>query len=386
MAEKLFYSDQYMKSFTSRVVSCEGGARGYEAILEKTAFYPEGGGQPGDTGALGTARVIDTVLRGNEIIHVLDAPLEPGSEVSGEVDLSRRFDFMQQHSGEHIVSGLINAAKGYHNTGFHMGAEVVTIDFDGELSEAELAGIERAANEIVWRNVEISAGWYEGEELRRISYRSKKPLEGSVRIVAIPGADVCACCGTHVARTGEIGLIKLLGSQRLRGGVRLELVCGARAYDYASRIIEENRGVSRIFSAKPLETAAAAQRMHEELEALKYRLTGLEMQRFAAIARENAGASGAVLFEDGLDADSVRRLADAVMAENSGVCAVFSRSGDGGFKYAVGQRQGDVCTLVREMNAALSGRGGGRGGFAQGSLSASRGEIEAFFAVRPSQA
>ena len=378
-AQKLYYKDQYIRRFTSRVVSCERGEGGWEVRLERTAFYPEGGGQPGDRGVLGGTAVTDTRELGGEVVHLCAAPLSPGAEVFGEIDWPRRFDFMQQHSGEHIVSGLIHARFGCDNTGFHLGAETTAIDFDAPLTWDELMDIERAANEKIWENLPVEAGWPGAAELSALDYRSKKELHGPVRIVSVPGADVCACCGTHVARTGEIGLIKIVSAQKLRGGVRAQLLCGGRAYEYMRLIFEQNRRISALLSAPPEDTAEAVRRVQAGLEDARYRLYGCEEQLFRAKAAELAGRGDALLFYDGLDGDGLRRLAAAVSETCSGRVAVFSGSDAGGWRYVLAQRDGDVRDFVKRLNAALRGRGGGRPSFAQGSVPAARDEIEGFF-------
>ena len=382
MTEKLYYTDQYLSRFHARVMGCEQAQGGFDVVLDRTAFYPEGGGQPGDTGTLGGVRVLDTHERGGEVVHLCSAPLEPGTEVEGAVDWARRFDLMQQHSGEHIVSGLIHARFGYDNVGFHIGAETVTIDFSGEMTRAQLDGIEREANERIWRNDAVNVCWPSPAELETIAYRSKKALTGPVRIVEFPDADVCACCGTHVARTGEVGLILLLSCQRFREGVRIEMLSGRRAYEYAARSLTQGRLISAALSAKPAELAGAVERMKSELDAEKYRLYGCEQQLFGLIAAQHAGKKTALVFQPGLTPDGVRRLCAALTDAGIGLAAVFSGTDGKGFKYALGAAGGDVRTLVKDMNAALRGRGGGKAGFAQGSVQCARAEIEAFFAAR----
>lgn len=377
-AEKLYYLDSHMTQFTARVLSCVPGKHGFDVRLDRTAFYPEGGGQPGDRGVLGGAAVTDTHEADGDIVHYCDRPLPVGETVEGAIDWQWRFDLMQHHSGEHILSGLIHAAYGYDNVGFHMGRDAVTIDFNGMLDEAALAELERKTNEIIWRNREVRICWPDAGTLSTLPYRSKKALSGDVRIVEFPGADLCACCGTHVKRTGEIGLLKILSCVKFHDGVRLEILAGRRAMEYLTKTFEQNRRISGLLSAKPLETAQAAARLQQELEGAKYRLGQLEDRLFArqAAAYENAG--DVLLFEEGLKPDSLRRLADAVMRACGGRAAVFSRT-ESGWQYAIGQEAGDLRAFTKEMNAVLNGRGGGKPGFVQGSVRASRAEIEAFF-------
>jgi len=378
---KLYYDDVYQRTFSASVLRCSEGKHGWEVVLDRTCFYPEGGGQPCDTGTLGAARVTEVHESGDEIVHTCDAPLS--GEVRGEIDWDRRFDLMQQHSGEHIVSGLIHAQYGYENVGFHMGADVITIDLSGELDEAALQEIERKANAYIWTDAEVRIEWPDADRLATIPYRSKKALTGAVRIVTFPGADCCACCGTHVRRTGEIGLVKLLSCQKFREGVRIEMLCGARALAYCSAIMAQNTQVSQMLSAKPLATAASVAQMKEENAALDYRRTGLENRIFAQTAAQYADAPRVLHFEDGLSSDAVRRLAVGIMERTNGRTAVFSGTDAAGYKYCLGQTGGDLREMTKAMNAALSGRGGGKPFFAQGSVSASRAEIEAFFAAQP---
>ncbi len=379
--EKLYYQDAYLRSFTATVLRCTSAKGGYVVVLDRTAFYPEGGGQPCDFGTLGGLPVTGVHERGGEVEHFVPGPLTPGDTVTGEIDFARRFDLMQQHSGEHIVSGLICAQFGCDNVGFHIGAERVTIDFNVEIDARSLAEIERRANEYIWENHETEIFFPTPEALAALPYRSKKELEGEVRIVRFPGADTCACCGTHVARSGEVGLVKLLDHKRFREGVRIEMLCGGRAKRYFDEVEAQNRGVSVLLSAKPLETAEAVKRLAGEAEALRYRLYGMEQAQFARTAQALSGAGDVLLFCGELSADAVRRLAAAVSERCGGICALFSGE-SGAYKYAIGMPDGDLRGFVGEMNAALSGRGGGKNGFAQGSASASRAEVEAFFAAK----
>lgn len=380
MTERIFYTDSYIQDFTARVLSCEAGKKGrWEILLDRTAFYPEGGGQPGDRGTLGGVKVLDTREKGGEVVHLTDGPLDPGTEVTGAIDWPQRFDLMQNHSGEHIVSGLIHERWGCENVGFHMGSESITIDFDREFPAEALPEIERSANAVVWSDVATDITVYSHEDAQNQTYRSKKELSGDVRVVRFPGADSCACCGTHVRRTGEIGLIKLLSVQRSRGGMRLEMLCGARALAYVNAVMEQNHSISVTLSAKMLNTAAAVERLKAEHEQCKYRLVGLENAEFRRRAEELTGAGDVLLIEPTMSPDSVRKLTDGVLERCGGRCAVFAGDDEGGYKYAVGERGGNLRELVKAMNQALHGRGGGKPDFAQGSVQAKKSEIEAFF-------
>lgn len=380
--EKLFYEDVYCKMFEAVVLSCTPGKHGFDVVLDKTAFYPEGGGQPGDTGFLSGVRVTDTHEQGGEIIHYCEKPLAVGAAVEGSIDWMRRLSLMQLHSGEHILSGIVHRRFGYDNVGFHMGADMVTIDFSGMLTEEDIKSIEREANEVIWENREIRITFPPEQELAQIPYRSKKALTGDVRIVTIENADICACCGTHVTRTGEIGLIKIFSCVKFHEGVRLEILCGMRAYEYVNLLIEQNRKNSALLSARPAETYAAAARAMEELNGAKYRVSRLENELFSLRAKAYAGEQNVLLMEEVMTPDAVRRFADAIQETCTGRIAIFAGDDAQGYKYALCQKNGDLRQMVKELNASCNGRGGGKPFFAQGSVQAKRAQIEAFFAER----
>ncbi len=377
---KLYYEDCHLAQATGRVCACERVENGWEIVLDATVFYPEGGGQACDLGTISGVRVRDVRERGDEIVHLCDAPFEIGAVVEENIDHARRFHLMQQHSGEHIVSGIIHARYGYHNVGFHMGAEGMVIDFDGVFPAQALREIELEANRAVWENIPIVCEYPSEEALVGLAYRTKKALAYPVRIVTIGNYDCCACCGVHVASTGEIGVIKLLSSMGLRGGTRIEMVCGDQAYAVLRDAFDQNRLVSQAFSAKWQETGAAAQRMNDQLAEQQTALATLWKRIFASIAGRFENTGNVLYFENALTSVQLRELADAIAERCGGVAAVFSGSDAAGFAYALVTRTGDLRTLGAQMNAALSGRGGGKPIFQQGRVQAKRCDIEAFFA------
>ena len=377
--EKLYYADPFLKTFTATVLDCQPGKNGFVVTLDRTAFYPEGGGQPADQGTLDGAAVTDVHEKNGAVLHNVDSAVEIGKTVTGVIDWARRFDHMQQHSGEHICSGLICGRCHCDNVGFHMGTDMVTIDFNADIPWEELLEIEAQANQYIYEDHPIDIQFHRGAELDAIDYRSKKPLEGDVRIVAFPGADCCACCGTHVLRSGQVGLVKFLSVQKFREGVRIELLCGKRALDYLARTWEQAKTIGQRLSVKPVDAAAAVERLEHELSAAKLRCSQLEESVFAAIAQEQAGKGDVLLFQPPMKPDSVRKLADAAAKTCGGLAAVFAGEGIH-YAYALGRADGqDISAQVKAMNAALHGRGGGRNGFAQGSVEAERSAIEAFF-------
>ena len=380
--KKLYYEDSHLGRFAARVISCVQTDKGFEIILDATAFYPEGGGQAADTGILGGASVLDTRERGEEIIHLCDRALEPGSQVEGQIDWEPRFQRMQQHSGEHIVSGILHRRYGCSNTGFHMGQERTVIDFDGVIPAQALPEIEAEANRAVWANLPVTCWYPTPEELPSVNYRSKRALPWPVRIVEFPGYDCCACCGTHVKSTGEIGIIKLYSAVPFRGGTRIEMACGKLALSYLNRVLESSTQAGHVFSVPPEEVGTAAEAFSEQLAALKARIVELQRRNFAAIAREYENAGNVLRFEPGLDSTGLRELCDTIVQSGGGRAAVFSGEDGQGYGYCLAARQEDLRGLGKELTAKLNGRGGGKPNFQQGRINAARAEIEAFFAER----
>lgn len=377
--EKLYYADPFLKEFTATVMDCQPLKSGFSVVLDRTAFYPEGGGQPADQGTLNGVSVIDVHEKNGVVFHNCEKPVEIGETVSGVIDWARRFDHMQQHSGEHILSGILCETFHCDNVGFHMGADTITIDYNAEISWEQVLEAERRANDYIYADVPIEITFPSREALQTIDYRSKKELTGQVRIVRFPGADCCACCGTHVLRSGQVGLVKILSCQKFREGVRMEILCGRRALEFLSKNWEQNRTVGQRLSVKAFETAAAVERLEAELNAAKARQTQLEDEVFVSLAEQQTGKGDVILFQPPLRPDGVRKLADAVGKTCCGLAAVFAGE-DGQYAYALVRSDGeDISPLVKALNAALHGRGGGRNGFAQGSVQSSRVEIEAFW-------
>lgn len=376
--KKLYYEDSHLKTFSATVTGCVQAKKGWEITLDATAFYPEGGGQPWDTGFLGDARVLEVTERKDNIFHLCDKALTVGSAVSGEIDWGRRFDFMQQHSGEHMVSGVIHALYGYHNVGFHMGADVVTIDFDGYISPEALGEIEARVNAAIWENAPVGCFYPAEDILQTLPYRRKKDLPYPVRLVEFPGIDLCACCGTQVKATGEIGLVKLLSCVKFHEGVRIEMVCGKRAMDLLGGVYHQNRQVSQTFSAKLLETGGAAKRVNDSLNAEKARAAELEKRLFTTIAQGYAGQSLGIHFEENLSPVQNRLLCDAI-AEQAGIAVTLSGSDKTRYSLCIISRREDAKALGQQAVAALKGNGGGKREAFQGNLAATAAQIQEFF-------
>ena len=378
--QAIYYEDGYRSRFTATVLSCEVREKNYAVTLDATAFYPEGGGQAGDTGTLGNVRVLDTQEEGETVVHLCDGPLNVGEQVEGVIDFERRFDLMQQHTGEHMLSGLIHRRYGYHNKGYHVGGDFVTVDFDGVIPQEDLPSLEAELNAGIWRNVPVKCWVPSPEELPSVFYRTKRALPWPVRIVEVPGFDSCACCGIHVASTGAVGVIKILSIMGFRGGSRLEMVSGRRAWQALNDGFEQNRQVSQAFSVPMTQTGEGARKMNDTLSQLKYRLQQLQRQRIAQVAQSYAGKGNVLCFADDLDPVLVRELADAIAQTCGGIAAVFSGTDGEGYNCCLVTREGDLRPLGKAMNAALSGRGGGKPVCHQGKVAATREEIEGFFA------
>ena len=378
MTEKLFYQDAYLKEFDAKVSSCMEKDGKWIVELDRTAFYPEGGGQPADHGVLGTANVLDVHEKNDVILHICDKPLENGASVHGEIDWERRFNHMQQHSGEHIVSGMLCSRFDCDNIGFHMGAQTIQIDYNAEISWDEILEVEQDANRYIRENHAFVEMWPSADELKTLNYRSKKALEGAVRIASFPGADICACCGTHVAYSSEVGIVKALSVQKIKEGVRIEMLSGRRAFDYLSDVWTQNQGISRELSAKPTETFEAVIRLKEENNSQKQRIARMEQKQLEMISKDYNGEQDPLIITGELESDNVRRLCDMISEKSAGCCKVFAGN-DGYYKYAVIHKGEDIRDLVRNMNAALNGRGGGRDGFAQGSVNCTGKDILKYF-------
>ena len=369
MTEKLFYEDSHTITFSAVVLACEKVGEYYEAVLDRTAFFPEGGGQLADTGIIDGIRVSDAQEKDGIIYHKVEAPLEIGKTVEGSIDWEERFSKMQQHSGEHIVSGLVHATYGYDNVGFHMGTDAITIDFNGLLTKEQLKDIEKRANEAVVANLDVQVQYPTREELASIKYRSKIEIEGQVRLVTIPGHDACACCAPHVKKTGEIGLIKLIGLQNYKGGVRVSMLCGTRAIADYDEKSENMKKLSVMLSAPEHEVVGEVTRLKEEISGYKFELA--QMKQKLLEYKVNAIEEGqdlVVLFETELAGNEPRELVNLILEKNVKIGAVFAETDAEQYRYVIGSREVDVRPIAKMLNEKFAGRGGGKPEMVQGAL------------------
>ena len=384
--ERFYQADTYRTeapALIAAVQPLEGG--GGRVAMTGTVFYPEGGGQPADRGTLTlpdgqVLQVTDVHEKEGIIWHTVEALVpeaKEGTPVHQQIDWAWRFDKMQQHTGEHILSGTLHRLFGAENVGFHIGSEAVRMDTSVPISPEGLKQAELEANRFVWQDLPVQITYPSREELAHMTYRSKKEIEGQVRIVTIPGADVCACCGTHTATTGQVGLIKILSAEHYKGGMRLAVVCGGRALAEVQAMQERQSAIVAELSAKPTETANAVHRVHEELTALKFAQYGLCGQLFEALAGAVGPHEDAIRLVPGLDPDGLHRLAVRLTEATDGLCAALTPT-DKGCGYCLARREGDVRSLTKALNAACGGRGGGKPGICQGSCTADPQTVENF--------
>ncbi len=382
MTDRLYEEDSFLREFEARVTDCVPDGQEFWVTLDRTAFFPEGGGQSGDRGSLGSAQVLDTQLKEDEVRHRTDIPLEPGSTVQGLLDWDFRFTNMQLHSGEHILSGVVHGLYGCNNVGFHMGRDGVTVDFDRNLTPEEVADAEDRANRVIWEDRPVTARYLKpGEQL---DYRSKKELTGPIRIAIIQDCDCCACCAPHVKRTGQVGLIKILDSEKHRGGIRIHMLAGRAAIeDYGDRL-NTTAGLSRLLSAKQQELIPAVQRVMNEKEDLD-RAGRAAADRLIEVLVGSIEPTdrNLVFFQPDFTMDQLRRLSNAAAEKTTGVAATFSGGNDGGYIFAVAGEQTDLSVQAERIRDALEAKGGGSAHLFQGSCGASEEKIRQFFSEFP---
>ena len=376
--EKLYYIDSYIKAFNATVHSCVKSVNCWEIILDKTAFFPEGGGQKADSGYIGDAFVFDVQEINGEIIHYAESEVVIGKEYQCSIDWDTRFSRMQQHSGEHIISGIINSIYGYDNVGFHMENDYVTIDFNGELDRSQLDDIEDIANKAIYKNYNIKCFFPDENELDKMQYRSKLDLTENVRLVEIENVDLCACCAPHVKKTGEIGLIKILEFMRHRGGVRLTVKSGFDALkDYRNKYTSVYE-VSNLLSSKQEEITSSVERIKNDLDNLyreyhNYKLSVAEDAKKMLVSKNDCS----YFITSNFDADMMRLLVNFGM-EKSSLSIVFSGDDDNGYSYIAGSLKLDMKEIAKTINSALNGRGGGRDTMIQGKISGKKDDILRF--------
>ncbi len=377
MTQKLYELDAYTKEFTAKVIDCKKTDDFYKIVVDKTAFFPEGGGQAADIGTLGNTKVFDVQMENDAIYHYTNEPIEIGFEVIGKINYDRRFNFMQNHTGEHIVSGIAHRLFGVNNVGFHLGEELVTIDFDKELTREQLDEIEYLANQKVWKNLPVKACFPTEEELEKTEYRSKKAIDGAVRLVEIKDTDICACCAPHVKNTGEIGVIKLLDTEKMRGGIRIILKCGNFALqDYRNKYQNVSH-ISTLLSAKQENAYEAVEKLDQKCTLANQKINELK-KKIADMTVAAAGSQDICIFVDDCDIKDLQIMADKLHKNLGGVRAVFS--GDApNYSFAICSDDSELQEIFAKFKATFTVLGGGRGGMVQGTVTTTEENIKLFF-------
>lgn len=383
MTQRLYDADSYLTEFDCKVVSLYSDKNYIYVETDRTAFFPEGGGQTSDIGELGDVYVENVQLIDGKIIHFVKNSEENAEKLSnsqtlcGKVDFKKRFSDMQQHSGEHIFSGIVNTLYGYNNVGFHLGKEIVTLDFDGELNENDICKVEGLVNKAIWDNRKINILFPTKERLKDIKYRSKIEIEGQVRIVEIEGIDVCACCAPHVNSTGEIGIVRVVSFERYKGGTRVSILCGERALIDLRHKLKQNRLVSNLTSAKQDETAAAVEHLKEENEKLKYDIVGLTRELLKLKGENIKPDDKIIIFDEKLQGKLLQDFAISIMDKCQSFSACFCGE-NSSYRYCIVSSSRNLQPLTKDLNAAFSGRGGGKPQIVQGSIIGSESEIREF--------
>lgn len=389
---KLYDMDAYATEFEADIISCEPNKaddKRFDIILNQTLFFPEEGGQSPDMGILGGYRVVDVQIKNGVITHTVDtsagdccevekkAELAAGVHVQGKIDWQHRFYNMQQHSGEHIFSGIVHRRFGFENVGFHLSDSVVTMDFSGVISPEDIAEVEHEVNVAISKNIPIEVTYPSRDELAQLEYRSKIEIEGQVRIVTVPGYDVCACCAPHVKRTGEIGMLKVMNYQNYKGGVRVSILCGFRALEAFRQkcdIISELMGIFTTNQEALVDNVtklkAVNQSLKSELGTAKSALLDYK------VAELPTDTENAVLFEGGIDTNTARNCVNALVEKYSGFSAFFMGNDEDGYSFIIGSKNADCNTVAAALRNKLGARGGGKPVMVQGSVKAAKSEIE----------
>ena len=376
MTERL-YDNSKLTTFEATVTSCYPAGKYYEVTLERSAFFPEGGGQKGDVGLIDSVKVLDTYEKNGEVVHKCTAPIEAGMQVCGEVDADIRLRRMQNHSGEHLLMGLIHRKTGFENVGFHLGSDDVTLDLDGVIPTETLIECEFLANKAIAADLPVTISYPDSESLKTLEYRSKLEMTENVRIVTIEGVDVCACCAPHVASTGQIGIIKVLSAESYKGGTRLHILCGLDAFELIRNRMDELSAISRLLSAKPEKILEQTKRLIDENDALKRQLADIEQRKAARIisSLSNSTRGSFCVFTEGLNTASMRDIANEAVKMTDGAAGIFCKT-ENGWNYIIASDSLPLRSMSAQINSALNGKGGGSDKMLQGSCMAERSAIE----------
>lgn len=377
--EKLYEKDAYISSFEAKVLSCENAENGYRIVLDKTAFFPEGGGQPSDIGTLSESKVFDVQIENGEIYHYTQKPFSAGQTVCGAIDFERRYNFMQNHTAEHIVSGIVYKRFGFDNIGFHLNEKEVTFDFNGFFSAGQLNEIELEANRRVWQNLSVTAFYPTDEKLKEIQYRSKDGIEGKIRLVKIEDTDICACCAPHIKTTGEIGIIKFLSTEKQHGGTRIFMKCGKFALSDYSNKSDDIKAICAALSAKEEGVREAVFSLNLRLEAEKSNIKALNSKLISYEIKLFDKSKQAVLYES-TDIKDLQMLADGLHKTYGGVKTALAER-EAGCAFVMCGGEEEIKPEFEKLKSVFTVKGGGRGEIRQGSIMADIEKIKEYFGV-----
>ena len=375
--ERLFDKDSFIFDFTAKVISCQKEGKLFAAVLDKTAFFPEGGGQGADKGTLNGEKVIDVKEKDGVIYHYLKR--EISGSVEGAIESEIRFSRMQNHTGEHIVSGIIHSHTGADNISFSLTDEETTLAFNTELSEELIKQVEKEANAVVFANLPVKAYYPDSEELEKTEYRSKLDLKENVRLVKIGDIDTCACCAPHVKSTGQVGLIKIVAREPYKGGTKLWIKCGGRALEHYGMLLDEAKDISHLLCAKIDRINTAVEKLKLDKEKSEYELVSLKRKAIEEKIESVEKTDSDYLAVCDFKGDDLRLFAEGLKSKVSGIILVLEGDDKNGYRYVLTSAQKDISALVKKANAALNGKGGGRDNMARGSYNSDFKKIKEFF-------
>ena len=414
MYEKLYDQNAYAVEFISEVMSANlttwNDEEVFEFVLEKTSFFPEQGGQTSDTGMFydtdteNEFEVFHAYIKDDTVYHLARLVIKPvetkkrkkveeeevvidlnavklPKRIIGRINWDERFDKMQQHSGEHLVSGTVHRLFGYDNVGFSLSSDNVTLDFNGKFTDEDIIEIEKTVNRAVFENFKVKVFFPDEEELKKIPYRSKKELTGRIRLVEFPGYDICACCAPHVHSTGEIGLIKIVSAEHFKGGTRMSIKCGYRALNDYSSLLESVKGVSRLLSVTKDDVFPAVEKLNKDYRDAKFELAGVKAKSlddaFIKVVESNDRAhNNPIMFTSGMDAAIIRKSINNVIDRTDGYVGVFYKSDKEGSSYIIGSNVKDCTVLASALKESFDVKGGGNKSMIQGNIVATEEEIK----------
>lgn len=380
MTTKLYDTYPYETSFDAVVLECEKRDDFYYVVLDKTLFFPLEGGQSPDKGKINDIEVLDVKIKSDIISHKLLSPVEVGTIAHGEIDWDHRFKNMQMHSGEHIFTGLIHKYLGYDNVGFHLSDNSATMDYNGKISDDELRKFELLANQIIVQNKAIKAYYPDKEELASLDYRSKKEINGDIRIVIVEDVDICACCAPHVQKTGEIGMFKIISSENYKGGTRVNYLCGFRALNYFNEKLSDLKIIQNCLSVKSGNEAEATTKLYDSFKSLNFDYTGAKNKLIELQIENEYDKYSPVGYWIGEKEDSqyMKYAIKVLHFHYDFLCVALAGDDESGYRYIIECPKKDLSTLSNMLKEKFDAKGGGRNESIQGTVFAKKEELIEF--------